>query len=78
MFSDSSEDSISVTAPGDVDNLPTEGRMTIEANEKLILEHYELFVHQQDAEAVRRQLAARLFGTRSATPGMPFESCDVP
>ena len=52
MFSDSSEDNISVTGPGNVDNLPTEGRMTIEANEKLILEHFELFVHQQDAEAV--------------------------
>ncbi len=32
--------------------------MTAEENKKLILTHYESFVHQQDAEAVRKQLAA--------------------
>lgn len=30
---------------------------TVEANKKLVLEHYESFVHRQDAEAVRNQLA---------------------
>jgi steroid delta-isomerase-like uncharacterized protein len=33
-------------------------KMTPENNKKLVLDHYEAFVHQQDAEAVRRQLAA--------------------
>ncbi len=32
--------------------------MTVEENKKLVLEHYESFVEKQDAEAVRRQLAA--------------------
>jgi steroid delta-isomerase-like uncharacterized protein len=32
--------------------------MGIEENKKLVLEHYESFVHQQDAEAVRQQVAA--------------------
>jgi steroid delta-isomerase-like uncharacterized protein len=32
--------------------------MNSEDNKKLVLEHYESFVHKQDAEAVRRQLAA--------------------
>ena len=31
--------------------------MTTEENKKLVLEHHESFVHQQDAEAVRKQLA---------------------
>lgn len=32
--------------------------MTPEENKKLVLEHYESFVHKRDAEAVRIQLAA--------------------
>lgn len=32
--------------------------MTTEENKKLVLEHYESFVHKQDAETVRKQLAA--------------------
>jgi predicted ester cyclase len=32
--------------------------MTTEENKKLILDHYESSVHQQDTKAVRRQLAA--------------------
>jgi steroid delta-isomerase-like uncharacterized protein len=32
--------------------------MTTEENKKLVLEHYESFVNKQDAEAVRKQLAA--------------------
>ena len=32
--------------------------MTTEENKKLVLEHYESFVHKQDAEAVKKQLAA--------------------
>ena len=32
--------------------------MTLEQNKKLVLDHYEAFVHRQDAEAVRVQLAA--------------------
>ena len=35
--------------------------MTIEANKKLIVEHYESFVRQQDEEAMREQLAADFF-----------------
>jgi predicted ester cyclase len=31
--------------------------MTSEENKKLILDHYDSFVHKQDAEAVRKQLA---------------------
>jgi steroid delta-isomerase-like uncharacterized protein len=31
--------------------------MTADANKKLILDHYESFVHQQDADEVRQQLA---------------------
>jgi steroid delta-isomerase-like uncharacterized protein len=31
--------------------------MTTEENKKLILDHYEAFVHQQDADAIRKQLA---------------------
>lgn len=34
------------------------GTMNPEENKKLVLDHYEAFVHRQDAEAVRRQLAA--------------------
>ena len=32
--------------------------MTTVENKKLVLEHYESFVHKQDAEAIRKQLAA--------------------
>jgi hypothetical protein len=32
--------------------------MNAEENKKLILAHYESFVHQQDAESARKQLAA--------------------
>lgn len=31
--------------------------MTTEENRKLVLDHYEAFVHSQDAETVRKQLA---------------------
>lgn len=31
--------------------------MNSEENKRLVLEHYESFVHKQDAEAVRKQLA---------------------
>ena len=31
--------------------------MSSEENKKLVLEHYESFLHKQDAEAVRKQLA---------------------
>ena len=44
--------------------------MTIEENKKLILDHYESFVHQQDAEAVRKQLAAD-FRDHEMPPGTP-------
>ena len=44
--------------------------MAIEENKKLILEHYESFVHQQDAEAVRKQLAAD-FRDHEMPPGTP-------
>jgi predicted ester cyclase len=44
--------------------------MTTEENKKLILDHYESFVHQQDAEAVRRQLAAD-FRDHEMPPGTP-------
>ncbi len=32
--------------------------MSSDENKKLVLDHYESFVHKQDAEAVRRQLSA--------------------
>jgi steroid delta-isomerase-like uncharacterized protein len=32
--------------------------MSTDQNKKLILDHYESFLHQQDADAVRKQLAA--------------------
>jgi predicted ester cyclase len=44
--------------------------MTAEENKKLILDHYESFVHQQDAEAVRKQLAAD-FRDHEMPPGTP-------
>lgn len=44
--------------------------MTPEENKKLILEHYESFVHQQDAAAVRRQLAPD-FKDHEMPPGIP-------
>ena len=44
--------------------------MTTEENKKLVLQHYESFVHQQDAEAVRKQLAAD-FRDHEMPPGTP-------
>jgi steroid delta-isomerase-like uncharacterized protein len=44
--------------------------MTTEENKKLVLEHYESFVHKQDAEAVRKQLAAD-FLDHEMPPGTP-------
>ena len=47
-----------------------EGRVTTEANKKLVLQHYESFVDQQDADAVRGQLAAD-FRDHEMPPGTP-------
>ncbi len=44
--------------------------MTTEENKKLVLDHYESFVHQQNAEAVREQLAAD-FQDHEMPPGTP-------
>ena len=44
--------------------------MTLEENKKLVLDHYEAFVHQQDSEAVRAQLAAD-FIDHEMPPGTP-------
>jgi predicted SnoaL-like aldol condensation-catalyzing enzyme len=44
--------------------------MNAEENKKLILAHYESFVHQQDAEAARKQLAAD-FRDHEMPPGTP-------
>jgi len=44
--------------------------MTTEENKKLILDHYESFVHQQGVEAVRKQLAAD-FRDHEMPPGTP-------
>ena len=44
--------------------------MTTEENKKLVLEHYDSFVHKQDAEAVRKQLAAD-FRDHEMPPGTP-------
>jgi predicted ester cyclase len=44
--------------------------MTPEQNKKLILEHYESFVHKEDVEAVRKQLAAD-FRDHEMPPGTP-------
>jgi predicted ester cyclase len=44
--------------------------MTGEEKKKLILDHYESFVNQQDAEAVRRQLAPD-FRDHEMPPGTP-------
>jgi steroid delta-isomerase-like uncharacterized protein len=43
---------------------------TEEKNKKLVLEHYESFVHKQDAEAVRTQLGAD-FRDHEMPPGTP-------
>jgi steroid delta-isomerase-like uncharacterized protein len=45
-------------------------RRTTEENKRLILNHYESFVHQGDAESVRRQLAAD-FRDHEMPPGTP-------
>lgn len=44
--------------------------MTTEENKRLVLDHYESFVHQQDAEAVSKQLAAD-FQDHEMPPGTP-------
>ncbi len=44
--------------------------MSLEENKRLILEHYESFVHRQDAEAVKRQLAQD-FQDHEMPPGIP-------
>lgn len=44
--------------------------MTTAENKKLVLEHYESFVHQQDADAIRKQLAAD-FRDHEMPPGTP-------
>jgi hypothetical protein len=44
--------------------------MLPEENKKLVLDHYESFVNQQDAEAVRRQLAPD-FRDHEIPPGVP-------
>lgn len=44
--------------------------MTLEENKKLILGHYEAFVHRQDAEAMRAQLAGD-FVDHEMPPGTP-------
>lgn len=44
--------------------------MTLEEKKKLILDHYEAFLHQQDAEAVRQQLTPD-FVDHEMPPGTP-------
>jgi predicted ester cyclase len=44
--------------------------MSTEENKKLVLEHYESFVHKQDDEAVRKQLAPD-FRDHEMPPGTP-------
>ena len=44
--------------------------MNSEENKTLVLEHYESFVHKQDAEAVRKQLAPD-FRDNEMPPGTP-------
>ena len=44
--------------------------MSAQENKKFILEHYESFVHQQDADAVRQQLAPD-FVDHEMPPGTP-------
>jgi steroid delta-isomerase-like uncharacterized protein len=44
--------------------------MTLEANKKLILEHYEAVTHKQDADAIRRQVAPD-FVDHEMPPGTP-------
>lgn len=45
--------------------------MNTEENKRLILDHYESFVHKQDAEAVRRELAPD-FLDHELPSGMPL------
>ena len=47
-----------------------ETRMTLEEKKKLILDHYDAFVHRQDAEMVRAQLAPD-FVDHEMPPGTP-------
>jgi|SRR6185312_4380241 len=44
--------------------------MTVEESKKLILEHYDSFLRQQDAEAIRQQLAPD-FIDHEMPPGTP-------
>lgn len=44
--------------------------MAAEENKKLVLDHYESFVHKQDAETVRKQLAPD-FVDHEMPPGTP-------
>lgn len=44
--------------------------MTSEENKKLVLDHYEAFLHQRDDAAVRKQLAAD-FVDHEMPPGTP-------
>jgi predicted ester cyclase len=44
--------------------------MTLEQNKKLILDHYDAFVHRRDAEEVRNQLAPD-FVDHEMPPGTP-------
>jgi predicted ester cyclase len=44
--------------------------MTLDESKKLILDHYEAFVHRQDAEAVRAQLTPD-FVDHEMPPGTP-------
>lgn len=45
--------------------------MNIDENKRLVLKHYESFVERQDADAVRRQLAAD-FRDHEMPPGVPL------
>jgi hypothetical protein len=47
-----------------------EEKMTVEENKKLVLQHYEDFLHRRDADAVRRQLTAD-FVDHELPPGTP-------
>jgi steroid delta-isomerase-like uncharacterized protein len=44
--------------------------MTAEENKKLVLDHYEAFLHRRDDDAVRKQLAAD-FVDHEMPPGTP-------
>ena len=52
--------------------------MLPEENKKLVLDHYESFVNQQDAEAVRRQLAPDFRAGTDATAYRRFVSRNRP